>query len=81
MKNVFALAALCLALSLSACTKKEDAAAPAGEQVEGTTSAPSETAAPTDEMQQEKKDADPAHEGSAAPAPATPATPPAGNAH
>lgn len=65
MKHVFALLALSLVLSFSACTKKE-AAPEGGEQVEGTTSAPSETAAPTEEMQEKK-------EGEAAPAPATPA--------
>lgn len=64
MKHVLSILALSLVLSFSACTKKE--AAPEGveaEQVEGTTSAPSETAAPTEEMQEKK-------EGEAAPAPA-----------
>lgn len=60
MKNVFALVALSLALSLSACTKKEDAAAPAGEQVEGTTTAPAEGQAPAEEMQEKKDEAAPA---------------------
>lgn len=57
MKNVFALVALSLALSLSACTKKEEATAPVGEQVEGTTSAPEEGQAPAEEMQEKKEEA------------------------
>ncbi len=62
MKNVFALVALCLALSLSACTKKqEETAPPAGEQVEGTTSAPAENSAPAEEMHEKKEEAPAAH--------------------
>jgi hypothetical protein len=60
MKKLLPLLALSLALSFSACTKKE--AAPEGaaeQQVEGTTAAPSEQAAPSEEMQ-EKKDEAPA---------------------
>jgi hypothetical protein len=61
MKNVFALVALSLALSLSACTKKEETATPpAGEQVEGTTTAPAEGQAPAEEMQEKKDEAAPA---------------------
>jgi len=56
MKIAFALVAMSLALSLSACTKKEPVP-DAGEQVEGTTSAPSEEAAPTDEMEEKDDDA------------------------
>jgi hypothetical protein len=44
MKNVLAVVALSLALSMSACTKKE--AAPEGEQVEGTTTAPTDSTTP-----------------------------------
>lgn len=56
MKIAFALVAMSLALSLSACTKKEPVPE-SSEQVEGTTSAPSEEAAPTEEMQEKKDDA------------------------
>jgi hypothetical protein len=62
MKYVFALMAVCFALSLSACTKKEEtppAPTSGQEQVEGTTTAPAEGTAPSDEMQ-EKKDEAPA---------------------
>jgi hypothetical protein len=55
MKKVFTLVALCLAVSLSACTKKDAAQDGAtGEQVEGTTTAPTEGAAenPTNEMEE-----------------------------
>jgi hypothetical protein len=55
MKKLIPLLALSLALSFSACTKKE--AAPEGEQVEGTTSAASEQAAPSEEMQEKKEEA------------------------
>ncbi len=55
MKNILALVAISLALSLSACTKKE--AAPEGEKVEGTTSAPAENAAPAEEMEKKEGEA------------------------
>ncbi len=62
MKKLLPLLALSLALSFSACTKKE--AAPEGaadqQQVEGTTSAPSDQAAPSEEMQEKKDEAAPA---------------------
>lgn len=60
MKYLFALMAVCFALSLNACTKQEEAPPPATEQVEGTTTAPAEGTAPSDEMQEKKDEAAPA---------------------